>query len=202
MPQIPGNSALLAAVLIAVALIVGSGAFSAVTADRTAIIGVAGDDSALLAISPHDDANPDFFGPGNTLSISVGSGNTTIEPLFNVTNQGTQSIAVWLTDHDYEGGGTNENLAGDIIGDVDENNTGNITFHNPTYGGNESCENGKKSVETQGNAVQLAPGETLIVSMFSDTSSVPGDEADLLDELTIRADATVQGVTDPTDPCP
>lgn len=191
-----------AVVVLAAALIVGSGAFSAITADRTATIGVAGDDSALLAISPHTDANPDFFGSGNTLSISVGIGNTTIEPLFNVTNQGTQSVAVWLVDHDYTGGGSNEDLAGDIVGDVDEDNTGNITFHNPTYGGNESCENAKKSVETQGNAVQLAPGETLVVSMFSDTSNVPGDEADLLDELTIHADATVSGVTDPTDSCP
>lgn len=187
--------------LAAVLIVGGSGAFSAVSTDRTATINAAGDSNALLEITPHNQADPAHFAGGDTLNIRVGIGNLSIDPLFNITNRGTQPVAVWLIDHDYTGGSDTGNLDGDIIGDRDADNTGNITFYNSEFGGNSSCENGVKSIETQGNAVQLSPGDTLVVSMFSDTSNVPGDEADLLDELTINGDASVNGVTEPTGSC-
>lgn len=49
--------------------------------------------------------------------------------------------------------------------------------------------------------MELAPGDTLVVSMFSDTSKVDSEEADLLDELTIHANASVDGQTEETGSC-
>lgn len=184
----------LAIVLIVIASVLGGSAVSAVTADRSATIHVAGDDSALLALSPHENADPGLFSSGSTLSISVSPGSTTTyAELFNVTNQGSQPVSIWIDDHDYVGGGSGD-LAGDIIGDADEDNTANVTFFNSAYGGNESCENGVPSVEGAGNAVEIAVGETLVVGLQANTSDVSGEEADLLDEMTVHADASIQGV--------
>lgn len=187
----------LVAVIIAVTLIVGSGAFTALTVDRSATVSVAGDGSSLLAISPHANAPGSVtFGSGNTFSLTVGqSTTTTYDPLFNVTNQGSQSVAVWIEDFDYSGSTSGGDLAGDIVGDIDDDNTANVTFYNTVWGGNASCENGVPSLEDQGNAVQLDPGQTLVVSLQANASDVSGEEADLLDEMIIHADATVTGVT-------
>lgn len=199
MPPLPRRSITVAFVLLAVAAVVGSGAFSAVTADRSATVDVAGDDSALLAITPFSPAPSGVtFGSGGTFSLQVSPGaTTTYAGLFNVTNQGTQPVSVWIVDHDYTGGGSFGNLPGDIVGDVDKNNTGNVTFFNLAYGGNATCENGVPSVEGQPNAVELAAGHTLVVGMQANTSDVSGEEADLLDEITIHADASVPGVSAP-----
>lgn len=188
----------LALIALAIFAIVGSGAFSALTADRVASISVAGDDGALLAITPHSSADAqDVFLDSGELKIQVSPGTTTTyAELFNITNLGTQPIAVWITDHDYSGGSSGS-LSGDIIGDFDENNTGNVTFFNPTYGGNDSCENGVASIEGEGNAVQLAAGETLVVGLQANTSDVSGEEADLLDEMTVYGDADAAGVAAP-----
>ena len=188
----------LAIVICLTAIVVGSGAFSAVTVDRSATIDAAGDDSALLAITPHADADPGLFGSGDTFSLVVSPGATTsYADLINVTNQGSQPVSVWIVDHDYSGGGSSGNLSGDIIGDVDDDNTANVTLFNEAYGGQASCENGVPSLEGVGNAVQIAPGETLVVGLQANTSDVSGEEADLLDEITIHADASVSGVTGP-----
>ena len=183
-------------VVSAILLIVGSGAFDAITVDRTVTVNTAGDANALLKIERHSTADVSWFVSGDTLSITVGqSTTTTYDPLFNITNQGSQSVAVWIEDFDYSGTSSGGDLAGDILGDIDEDNTANVTFYNTFWGGNESCENGVPSLEGQGNAVQLDPGQTLVVSLQANASDVSGEEADLLDEMVIHADASVNGVT-------
>ena len=70
MLQSPSRPLGVALVLLAVAAVVGSGAFSAVTADRSATVDVAGDDSALLAITPHSPAPSGVtFGSGGVFSL-------------------------------------------------------------------------------------------------------------------------------------
>lgn len=195
MSQLHRRSAALVILLGSVVVLAGSGAVSAIHAERAVSITAAGDDSALLAITPHTDADPGLFPSGDTLSIQVSPGaTTTYAELFNVTNQGSQSVSVWITDHDYVGGGSGD-LAGDIVGDTDDDNTANVTFFNWAYGGASSCENGVPSIEGTGNAVEVPPGETLVVGLQANTSDVSGEEADLLDEMTVHADASVSGVT-------
>lgn len=195
--------AILVVILFAAALaITASSAFASIASDRTATVGVAGDDSALLAIAPHSSTSAqDAFVSDGLFEISVNpTSTTTYAELFNVTNQGSRTVAVWITDVDNEGGGSGDGNE-DLIGN-DENNTDAITFFNPTFGGAASCENGVESIEDKGNAISLDPGETLVVSMQANSSDVPSDEADLLDSITIHADATVTGQDTSTgDPC-
>lgn len=198
MKLIPRDATTLIGVFLALTLLLGSSAFSAVTADRTASVSVAGDDAALLAIAPHTSASEHFV-DGDELHLQVTATTTkTIDPLFTITNQGSQAVGVWLEDVD--NAGTSGSVDADIIG-LDQDNTGNVTFFNNTFGGSTvgNCENGVPSLEGEGNAVQLEPGETLNVGLQANSSDVDPDEADLLDEMIIHADATVPGValTDP-----
>lgn len=167
-------------------LVLSTGAFSAVTAERTASVAVQGDGSAHLQLTA-------YSGPGGNGqyaeitdgTIQIGSINvnasTTIEKVFNITNQGSQPVDVWIDDKDP--------TDSDVLGATDDDNTGAITFYNPTLGGSASTENGVNSVEGQGNAVTLDTGETMVVSIEIDTSGIAQDEIDLLDEITIHAEA-------------
>jgi len=180
--------------LIAVVFVVGSGAFNTISTDRTATITTAGDASALLGIEQHPSASGDFtFGSGATFSFAVSpSANTTYDKVLKITNQGSQSVAVWIVTHDYSSGSGSQDLSGDIVGQ-DANNTGAITFFNQSFG--PTCENGVPSVEGQTNAVQVDAGESLVVGIQANTNDVDPDEADILDEITIHADANVNGVS-------
>ncbi|WP_144901293.1 translocation/assembly module TamB domain-containing protein [Halobellus captivus] len=176
--------------LVALGLVTSSGAFTTVAADRTASVGVAGDDSALVQLTPHSGPNG-AYAPynGGVLELDLDAmpadAQTTIPQVFNVTNQGTQPVGVWITD------GVGEGASAD-----------RVTFYNPTFGGGAStsamCENGVKSIETEENAVQLTPGETLTVSIKVNTRDVTNTNAQLLDSLSIHASAEVEGVTEPT----
>lgn len=194
MTVIPRDATTLAGILLAVALILGSGAFSTVTADRTATVDVAGDDSALLAIEPV--ADEAFLDTGELQFQVTATTTTTIDPLFTITNQGSQPVGVWILDID--DAGTTGDSGADIIG-LDANNTGNVTFFNATFGGGDgnlgNCENGVPSIEGQVNAVEIEAGETLTVGLQANSSDVDPDEADLLDRMVIHADATVTGVS-------
>lgn len=180
---------------------VGSGAFTAITADRSATINAAGDASALLGIEGHSSVDQSFFGTGATFSLQVTPGETTTYSKFlNITNQGSQPVAIWITDIDNQGSGGGDSSL-DIVG-FDEDNTANVTFFNSTYGGNGSCENGFQSVEGQDNAVEVGAGQTLVVGLHTDVGSVSEEEADLLDEITIHADANVNGQSEElVNPC-
>lgn len=194
MTLIPRDATALAGILLVVALVLGTGAFSTVTADRTATISVAGDDSALLAIAPI--ASEAFLDTGELQFEVTATTTTTIDPLFSITNQGSQPVGVWIIDIDNSG--TSGSGDADIIG-LDADNTGNVTFFNTTYGGGSgslgNCENGVPSIEGEVNAVELEAGETLIVGVQANSSDVDPDEADLLDEMVIHADASVPGVS-------
>lgn len=102
----------LVVVLSLIVAIPGTGAFSSVTAERTATVSVANDADAFLGLTPHssangqyaettdgqlelriDETNPDVTGDGvNQNAI------TTFDDVFNVTNQGTQRVAVSVND--------------------------------------------------------------------------------------------------------
>jgi hypothetical protein len=103
----------LAAVAIMTGVVFGTGAFTQVEADRSLDVNVAEDSAAFLALEPVPE-NDEYVGSdtgdaGNnvvtldlTSTTAGGQGInddavTTIDPVLNVTNQGTQEINVTLS---------------------------------------------------------------------------------------------------------
>ena len=164
--------------LLAVAAVVGAtvatGAYTTVTATRTVSVSVAGDDSALLQMTPHTGPNGLYAQQtasgeieirlDGALGLSSGmnlDSTTTLNNVFNVTNQGTQPVGVWITKT-----GPNANL---------------VTFQ--TAGG--AVMDGSSA-----NAQTLAVGSTIEVTIVVDTAGQTLSSGDvLLNSITVHADA-------------
>ena len=103
------------AVVIVLSLIIaipGTGAFSSVTADRTVTVSVADDADALLGLEPHSASNGQYATTsGGQLELRIDDSNplipgdginqdaiSTFDDVFNITNQGTQRVAVSVND--------------------------------------------------------------------------------------------------------
>jgi hypothetical protein len=158
------------ALFVAAMLVVGSGAFSTVQADRTVDVDVADDDAALLELRPHSGANGAYASlNGGELEIGFGSvaadgvnqnATTTIGDVFNVTNQGTQTVSVYVTE------------------------TG-------TYPGTVTFEtaDGTRIDGGSANAVPVAVGETIEVTIKIDTTGTNFAAGDaLIDSITVHAE--------------
>jgi hypothetical protein len=162
----------LLAVFAAISLVTASGAFTTVSAERTATVNVAGDESALLALEPAPGSNGDEYAriEGGELELNLAGYNssatgvnpnavTDFDSVFVITNQGTQEVAVNITDS----------------GDYNDS----VTFYN----GSVSTGPLESGSET------LSPGDSVVVSIKVDTTGVSG-EHDLITEITISAEAT------------
>jgi hypothetical protein len=158
----------LLAVFAAIGLVTASGAFTTVSAERTASVNVAGDANALLALEPADTPNGDeYAGTSNDqLEIELATENaegvnpnavTEIDSVFRITNQGSQEVNVSISDSS------------------SSDNSDAVTFHN----GSTNLESGGKDIGT---------GESIIVSIRVDTTETDGTS--LIDEITITAEAT------------
>lgn len=185
---------LLVVLAVSIGMLVSTGAFTTVAAERTVDIAIADDTSAVLKLAPYEDEQgrqSEFAGlVDGKLALDINVQSTVdAESVFTITNHGSQTVAVWITDVDHDDSG---------IGGVDENNTDAVTFYNPVYGGASSTENGKASVEGRENAVALDVGETLVVSIYIDTTALHEQEVDLLDGIVVHADANVDGNDSPT----
>lgn len=202
-----GKLLALVALFLAIGLLTATGAFTSVSATRTAEVNVAGDGAALLQLQPY--AGPNGYNPsgGGTQTNSegyaqltageleinllgdfdddgtIGSGvnnnaTTDIQNVFNITNQGTQ--AVWVNISDTGTSGDDDPV---------------VTFYNASYAPHSS-----DGLETDngGTAVKLDPGETLRVSIHIDTESTNvANSAELVDSVQIYAssDGTLFGNT-------
>lgn len=172
-----GKLAGLLAIFAAIGLITATGAFTTVTAERTATVSTAGDGSALLALNP---VNDDYSRiDGGTLEISIdgtfGNSNTgsgvnlnaltEINDVFSITNQGTQEVEVWITTN-----GSNANT---------------VTFLNGSANGNGVV------IDSQSSAHTLGVGNSVNVSMSIDTRNTGiGENEELINGITIHANAT------------
>lgn len=100
----------LLAVFSAIGLITATGAFTTVTAERTAQVSVAGDDAALLQLTAPDQMDEGAVSQtdgvaqidltGSDLSSASGinpDAVTTLTPLLNVTNQGSSDTTLNVT---------------------------------------------------------------------------------------------------------
>lgn len=79
----------------------GSGAFTAVSAQRTVSVSTASDSNALLQLTNHSGPNGQYASETDgELEITLDNANlnasTTLNDVFNITNQGTQTVGVWI----------------------------------------------------------------------------------------------------------
>ena len=176
----------LLAVFAAIGLVTASGAFTTVQADRTATVNVAGDSSALLALTPATEANGQYAYLNNgQLELDISSSNpnsggsnftgagvnddalTSISAVFTIENQGTQDVDVYL---------------GDASGNAITLN-GNDTALQYYWGSTTT-----NSSETSTNAVTLSPGQSVSVGFQIDlrVESVSGTFPD----FTVFAEAS------------
>ena len=95
-------------ILVAAVVVISSGAFTSVTAERTAVINVAGDSSALLQIVATETANGRYVNVDDDGAIYLDftdvaaegvnvDAETTFQDVFTITNNGTQAVTVVLT---------------------------------------------------------------------------------------------------------
>ncbi len=95
----------------------GTGAFTSVSAERTVNVSVADDSDAFLQIQPSDGANNAYADESNgTIEFNIddtagvnGEGlnddaRTIIRDIFNITNQGTQDVYVFIENEDIPDG--------------------------------------------------------------------------------------------------
>ena len=165
---------------------VGSGAFTSVSAARTVDVNVAGDDSALLAIDGCEGPNGEYaeITDGTfTLDIPNLNGNafTRIDDVFEVTNQGTQPVVLYIEENG------SHTVVADIGVKADQLDRGSQ---------DESAVNGNSSNGIAGNEVfdvsdptspgwgtigiKLDEGESIKLGVYADTSD--GNVNDGLDE--------------------
>lgn len=161
----------LLAVFIALTLITSTGAFTTVSAERTVDVSVAGDDAALLQIEPHSGPNGDYAEQSggefqiNFDNVSATGVNldakTTLGNVFNVTNQGTQTVTVTISKS-----GTYPNA-------VDFNSSDD------------------QELDDGASGVDIGVGDTLEVTIEIDTTAVsPSAGETLVDSITIHAEAS------------
>ena len=164
--------------LLVVAGVVGAtvatGAYTTITAERTVSVTVTGDDSALLQMAPHTGPNGLYAQQtasgeieirlDGALGLSNGmnlDSTTTLNNVFNVTNQGSQPVGVWITKT-----GPNANL---------------VSFET----GSGVVMDGSSA-----NAQNLTVGSTIEVTIVVDTAGQTLSSGDvLLNSITVHADA-------------
>lgn len=126
----------LLAVFAAIGIVTATGAFTTVSAERTVNVAVTGDGSALLAMEPNSTSPNGVYSyyDGNEIEVDVSDANanhgsafdgsgvndnatTTVDYIFNVTNQGTQEVNITVSYQDnpdgfylYQGANSGTNL--------------------------------------------------------------------------------------------
>ena len=161
----------LLALFAATGTVLSTGAFTSSQVSRTADVGVAGDEGALLALEPHGHS-PN--GEGGYAALSDGQltvrldgipldGLTTVDRVFNVSNHGTQRVGVYVLKS-----GPNADLLSFATSD------------------DERLDNSSASARC------LDVGEAFEVGIAVDTrGAVLSPDAVILDGMTVVADAEI-----------
>lgn len=202
----------LLAIFAAIGLVTATGAFTTVSAARTAEVNVAGDGAALLKIgpvsgsansdtTPASGGNPYFQVSNGEATIDLSNVNlnaqTSLVDVFLIENQGTQTVTVWI-----ETDGTDGNTGAIAFGvdpaTLDGTPTGTIVVGNGYAGANPVRIDGADPSQV---GVSLDPGESIVVGLFIDTSdnnpedalttggSGVGNGEDIITSMTVNADA-------------
>lgn len=161
-------------VFAAIGLVTATGAFTTVQAERTAEVNVAGDANALVALEPADTKNGDAYAstPDGTLQLDLDGGEgasgvnqnavTEVELVFDITNQGSQDVGVWI--------------------EKDGSNSQYVEF----YDGSSMTD---RIDNSSSNATTVSTGTTIQVSIKIDLRDAGlSDSDELLDGITIHAE--------------
>jgi hypothetical protein len=151
--------------------VLGTGAFTTVSAERTVSVNVSDDSSALVELTPHSGANGDYARQtGGELEVSFDdvtatgvnqNANTTLSKVFNITNQGTQTADVYISKN-----GPNAGL---------------VTFQDA---GGSQIDGGSN------NAVSVPVGDTVQVTIVVNTTNQNLSGGDtILNSITVHAEA-------------
>lgn len=152
----------------------GTGAFNFANVERGMNVNVADDSNAFLALN---DTSDYADGSGKQLSLTF-DGNSDVTGtginrnsdysftgVFSITNQGSQSVGVWINDND----------SNDVVN---------------WYGaGKKNNTNFSTSIEGPGNAYAIDPGQTVYVNVVILLRG-SANGGDLPDEINIVADAS------------
>lgn len=168
----------LGAVTAGASTLVGSGAFTSISADRSVSVTVAGDADAFLRLTPIDDATGrsgtatdgtvtfDIPGDGTAESDSATGVGVDSEyrfyDLVEIENQGTQAADVYST-YDASAGSLND-----------------LALLDGDLSGNEILD--------AGNAQTLGVGESVTAGLYIDTTGTPTDANGYEETLTIVAE--------------
>jgi hypothetical protein len=165
--------------------VVGSGAFTSVSAERTIDVSVAGDDSAFLAVEPADTPNGDayaeqtgdtvelnFDGTADFTDVSGTGGGSGINDralvefanVLTITNQGTQDVGLKI----------------EFAGQTSEDYIGNLGGVAPTG-----------PILRSSFGVTISPGESQNTGVYFNQKQDAnfGDYIESIDTMTILADA-------------
>lgn len=172
--------AVLATLVVVVSGVSATAAFTAVSAERAVVVEVVGDADQLLGLTPHAGPNGKYSyqdGDDIILRIDVSPTNpngdvrgvgkrttTRFDDVFNVTNQGTQPVFVWIESSQFQ--------------EVE------LSY----YGINMEMVM-VTSITDPENAVEIGPGETLEVGFAIRTSA--DAEGRIAGSIVIHASTTV-----------
>lgn len=171
---------------------VGTGAFTSIEADRGVNIEVAADDAAFLGLEPLDTPNSNQYVELNdgTLDISIGqSGNggggvnlnalTKFDRMFQVTNQGTQAISLFIL-YDPADAQSGFMPGPDDSGRLDPNDPDlGLAFYREGSGLELNHPVGRSSVD---RSTLFEPGESVTLGVSIDTRGFSADTAQALFE--------------------
>ncbi|MFB6360170.1 MAG: hypothetical protein ABEH59_02500 [Halobacteriales archaeon] len=186
----------LLAIVGAIGLVTATGAFGSVTAQRTADVSVAGDDAALIGLEAGSGGGVSDYVTGTdeiTIDLSnVNTNATTAVPnALNITNRGSQEVAIQITR-------TGSN-SGAIAFAVQESE---LSGTPPTTPDLQWPDTVAHQVDDGGTPIDLDPGESVQVGIYVDTSDVDvtngltpgpnalGASAEIITSVTINADAS------------
>lgn len=176
-------------VFAAIGLVTATGAFTTVQAERTVEVSAAQDSDALLQLEPANSNNADEYVTGGdgvdtvsvTLQTTTGQGvnidaNTTIDSLINITNQGSQSVGVYV-------------VLNHSSSDLNEP-TLNSVFEVRVNDATDSNHIGQNIVGAD-NAVSVGIGEYIEIGFIIDLTGVNSvsDSDTMLETIEVHADA-------------
>lgn len=162
----------LLAVFMAIGVVAATGAFTTVSAERTATVSVSGDSNALIGLSAGAD-NPSYVSTtGDQVEITLADVNldatTDVNRVLNITNNGGTNVYVTI------------HRSGD--------NPSAVSFYKAESGTPQAVNITNGTISSQSNTVQVDSGTTLQVSMEIDTVGMGLSANDgLIDTIEIEA---------------
>lgn len=198
----------LVAVSVSVSFVVAAGAFTSVSAERTAVVDVVGDEEGVLRLEPSTGPNGAYASlEGGTLGIDLGGDRgvgadaaTRIDDVFLVSNHGSQSIAVWIEDREGPFEPEEDNVVlyrgtPDSPGAIPEG----LTTEDLAEGWPKEYLADLR-LGSPDDAVTLEPGESIRIGMAINTfTHTRGDPTGVLESIVVHAVAVEGDGSEPPD---